>query len=100
MRTASPPPSRGGDRDFFGFTALVSHRPGSIRHHHDEARCGNVTDGNVTDGRSRMGGTAIRAASRPSARRRLPMLGSLAEADDAVQEAWLRLSRSDASVVK
>src|SRR6478735_6021363 len=24
------------------------------------------------------------------------MLGSLAEADDAVQEAWLRLSRSDA----
>jgi RNA polymerase sigma-70 factor (ECF subfamily) len=28
------------------------------------------------------------------------MLGSLAEADDAVQEAWLRLSRSDASVVK
>jgi RNA polymerase sigma factor (sigma-70 family) len=27
------------------------------------------------------------------------MLGSLAEADDAVQEAWLRLSRSDASDV-
>jgi RNA polymerase sigma factor (sigma-70 family) len=27
------------------------------------------------------------------------MLGSLSEADDAVQEAWLRLSRSDASVV-
>ena len=25
------------------------------------------------------------------------MLGSLAEADDAVQEAWLRLSQSDAS---
>ena len=24
------------------------------------------------------------------------MLGSLSEADDAVQEAWLRLSRSDA----
>ena len=24
------------------------------------------------------------------------MLGSLAEADDAVQEAWLRLSRSEA----
>ena len=24
------------------------------------------------------------------------MLGSVAEADDAVQEAWLRLSRSDA----
>ena len=27
------------------------------------------------------------------------MLGSLSEADDAVQEAWLRLSRSDTSVV-
>jgi hypothetical protein len=25
------------------------------------------------------------------------MIGSLSEADDAVQEAWLRLSRSDAS---
>src|SRR4051794_21043591 len=28
------------------------------------------------------------------------MLGSLSEADDAVQEAWLRLSRSDASGVE
>src|SRR5256885_16642155 len=28
------------------------------------------------------------------------MLGSLGEADDAVQEAWLRLSRSDTSGVK
>src|SRR5437867_5851756 len=28
------------------------------------------------------------------------MLGSLSEADDAVQEAWLRLSRSDASEVE
>ena len=27
------------------------------------------------------------------------MLGSLTEADDAVQEAWLRLSRADASGV-
>ena len=27
------------------------------------------------------------------------MLGSLNEADDAVQEAWLRLSRSDASEI-
>ena len=27
------------------------------------------------------------------------MLGSMAEADDAVQEAWLRLSRSDADAV-
>jgi RNA polymerase sigma factor (sigma-70 family) len=28
------------------------------------------------------------------------MLGSVSEADDAVQEAWLRLSRSDASVIR
>src|SRR5881392_3539496 len=28
------------------------------------------------------------------------MLGSLSEADDAVQEAWLRLSRSDTSDVE
>ena len=28
------------------------------------------------------------------------MLGSLSEADDAVQEAWLRLSRADASEVE
>ena len=28
------------------------------------------------------------------------MLGSLNEADDAVQEAWLRLSRSDASAIE
>jgi RNA polymerase sigma-70 factor (ECF subfamily) len=28
------------------------------------------------------------------------MLGSLSEADDAVQEAWVRLSRSDASVIE
>jgi RNA polymerase sigma-70 factor, ECF subfamily len=30
----------------------------------------------------------------------LRMLGSLSEADDAVQESWLRLSRSDASVIE
>ncbi len=28
------------------------------------------------------------------------MLGSLSEADDAVQDAWLRLSRTDANAVE
>jgi RNA polymerase sigma-70 factor (ECF subfamily) len=28
------------------------------------------------------------------------MLGSLTEADDAVQDAWLRVSRADTSVVE
>ena len=28
------------------------------------------------------------------------MLGSLADADDAVQEAWLRLDRSDAAAIE
>ena len=28
------------------------------------------------------------------------MLGSITEADDAVQEAWLRLSRSDADAIE
>jgi RNA polymerase sigma-70 factor (ECF subfamily) len=28
------------------------------------------------------------------------MLGSLSEADDAVQEAWLRLSRSESSTIE
>ena len=28
------------------------------------------------------------------------MLGSTSEADDAVQEAWLRLSRSDAGAIE
>ncbi len=44
------------------------------------------------------------SASRPTAPTLLAvgyrMLGSLAEADDAVQDAWLRVSRADTSEVE
>jgi RNA polymerase sigma factor (sigma-70 family) len=47
-----------------------------------------------------MAGGAIRGESGPPAGGSLPNAGSLSEADDAVQEAWLRLSRSDASRIE
>jgi RNA polymerase sigma factor (sigma-70 family) len=43
-----------------------------------------------------MAGGAIRRESEPFASGGVSHLGSLGEAEDAVQEAWLRLSRSDA----
>jgi hypothetical protein len=55
---------------------------------------------NVTDGRARM---ADRAFEEDRTRLRAVgyrMLGSVSEADDAVQEAWLRLSRADTSSVE
>jgi len=47
-----------------------------------------------------LAGGALRRAPGPPHRGRLRMLGSPAEADDAVREAWLRFSRSDTSDVE
>src|SRR5215204_2750189 len=74
----------------------LSHRPGLVRHYYnDTARLGNVTM-DVHDWlaqRFEEHRTHLRAVA-------YRMLGSVSEADDAVQEAWLRLSRSDASDVE
>jgi RNA polymerase sigma factor (sigma-70 family) len=65
-----------------------------FRHYHDEAKRGNVTSNQdwlaekFEENRPRLTGVAYR------------MLGSAGEADDAVQEAWLRLSRSDADSIE
>ena len=54
----------------------------------------------MTDERQRLAGRAFEE-HRPHLRAvAYRMLGSLSEADDAVQEAWLRLSRADASDVE
>ena len=47
-----------------------------------------------------MAGGAIRGAPNAAARCGLPDAGLSSEADDAVQEAWLRLSRADTSEVE
>jgi RNA polymerase sigma factor (sigma-70 family) len=66
-----------------------------VRHYYDERRRENVTmhepeflAQQFEQNRSHLRAVAYR------------MLGSAAEADDAVQEAWLRLSRSDASTIE
>src|SRR4029078_11119196 len=73
----------------------LSCRSGSIRHQGDGSRRRNLTvetqemlAEQFEEHRSHLRGVAYR------------MLGSVAEADDAVQEAWLRLARSDASEVR
>jgi RNA polymerase sigma-70 factor (ECF subfamily) len=65
---------------------------------------GNGGEDGGRNGSGSAGGTEILALRFEAHRARLRavayrMLGSLAEADDAVQETWLRLSRSDTSEV-
>src|SRR5918994_1607510 len=76
----------------------LSHRPGFVRHYYnDVTRRRNVTEMEEHDDwleqRFEENRTHLRAVA-------YRMLGSISEADDAVQEGWLRLSRSDTSGVK
>src|SRR5438128_1927611 len=68
---------------------------GPVRRYDDGTR-----PAKVTDGRPRPAGGAIRDPPQPPAGVAYRMLGSLREADDAVQEAWLRLSRSETAGVE
>src|ERR671911_2640513 len=75
----------------------LSHRPGFVRHYYnDVTRRGIVTEMDEHEWLAQRF-DAHRTHLRAVAYR---MLGSLSEADDAVQEAWLRLSRSDTSGVE
>lgn len=78
-----------------GHEPSLSHSLGSIRHYDDEARRRDVTVGErdwlarrFEENRGHLRGVAYR------------MLGSLSEAEDAVQEAWLRFSRADTSGIE
>jgi RNA polymerase sigma factor (sigma-70 family) len=84
----------GPDGAFPGRIAL-SHRPGFVRHGYDEPKRRNVT-------MDEQNFLAERFEANRSHLRRVAyrMLGSLNEADDAVQEAWLRLARSDTTDVR
>ncbi len=69
----------------------ASRRP---RQPYDEPKRENVTDGR------RMAGGALRGRSHTIAGGGLSAPSSASEADDAVQEAWLRLNRADTSAVE
>jgi RNA polymerase sigma-70 factor, ECF subfamily len=84
----------GPDGAFPGRIAL-SHRPGFVRHGYDERKRRNVTMDEQKFLAERF--EANRSHLRRVAYR---MLGSLSEAEDAVQEAWLRLARSHTSDVR
>jgi RNA polymerase sigma-70 factor (ECF subfamily) len=71
-----------------------SHRAFAIRHPLDEPRIEDVTAMTLNPATEQF------EAQRPHLRAvAYRMLGSLSEADDAVQEAWLRLNRSDTTAV-
>src|SRR5262249_17016910 len=68
----------------------LSHRPVHVRHGHDETRGEDVTveEHNQLAEQFEAQRTHLRAVA-------YRMLGSLSEAEDAVQEAWLHMSRAD-----
>src|ERR671925_159548 len=78
-----------------GIGGARSHRPRSVRHPHDGRREGDVT----MDERDWL---AERFEEhRPHLRTiAYRMLGTVSETDDAVQEAWLRLARTDHAAVQ
>src|SRR6516225_39552 len=73
---------------------FVSHRPGPVRQCYDGSLRGSmrVDEGDWLAERFEAHRPRLRAVAHR-------MLGSAAEADDAMQEAWLRLSRSGAEGV-
>ena len=87
-------PAAGGGKCWLRAGGPRSHLPPAIRHCYDGPRREDLTVD--ADERQAERFEEHRPHLRKVAYR---MLGSLSEADDAVQEAWLRLSRSDADAV-
>jgi RNA polymerase sigma-70 factor (ECF subfamily) len=93
--SAASEPERSLSREKSHFAISLSHRPRFLGHCYDTTRRRNVRVDEqewlaerFDEHRSHLRAVAYR------------MLGSLSEADDAVQEAWLRVSRSGTSGVE